>query len=126
MLPDMFRNTPKPAPEPELKSTAATPDPEPLSELERQRMNQTHELRKKRQSHQHRMEFWRLFIAFSLVATLFAVLAIGLFLDKSGADISQFAAPISGLAGIAVGWLFARREDSDGGRGPEDKATPER
>src|SRR3954451_18259883 len=120
MLHDMFGSSRKPESEPETKVRVAPPDPEPLSRLERHRMDQTHELRKKRQRHQHRMESWRLFIAFSLVATLFTVLAIGLFLNKTGNDISQFAAPISGLAGIAVGWLFARREDSDGGRDPED------
>src|SRR4051794_30894187 len=121
MLPGMPSDTPKPPPEPEPEAITRGPDPQPLSNLELHRMNQTHELRKARQHHQHRMEFWRLFIAFLLVATLFGVLAIGLFLNKSGQDISQFAAPISGLAGIAVGWLFARREDSDVGRGPEDK-----
>jgi hypothetical protein len=57
------------------------------------------------QHHLHQMETWRLIIAFALVATLFGVLAIGLFLGSVGEDIAQFAAPISGLAGIAVGWL---------------------
>jgi hypothetical protein len=70
--------------------------------------------------HQHMMEPTRLYIAFLLVAVLFGVLVVGLFRKVSGADINQFAAPISGLAGIAVGWLFSGHDDRGADPGREE------
>ena len=80
------------------------------------RLEREFTLRRIRLAHRHKMEAWRLAIASALVAVLFGVLVIGLFRDVSGQDINQFATPISGLAGIALGWIFAQRGPDGSGR----------
>jgi hypothetical protein len=60
------------------------------------------------QHHQHRLETLRHWVAITLVILLFLVVIGGLVMTGGlHADvITQAAAPIAGLAGIAVGWLF--------------------
>ena len=104
----------------ELDAILREVGPQSLVALRREKENQLHERRMLEARHRHRLESMRLFIAFLLVAVLFGILVIGLFRDIPGQDINQFATPISGLAGIAVGWLFARREDRDVGQQLEE------
>jgi hypothetical protein len=42
-----------------------------------------------------------------LILVLGVVILVGLLKGQSGGAISQLAAPISGLAGIGIGWLFS-------------------
>ncbi len=49
-------------------------------------------------------------VAIALIVVLFAVILAGIFTGATGEEISQFAAPVSGLAGIAIGWLFSNRD----------------
>jgi hypothetical protein len=68
------------------------------------------------QAHRHKLERWRHYVAITLVILLFLVVIGGLLLRKGQhADvITQAAAPIAGLAGIAVGWLFGTASKPSG------------
>jgi hypothetical protein len=64
--------------------------------------------------HAQRVDILTLAVAFLLVAALFLVIFLGIFRNMSGEAVAQAAAPIAGLAGIAVGFLFSdRRSRSD-------------
>lgn len=64
--------------------------------------------------HQQRMDVFTLAIAALLVGALFLITFLGIFREMTGEEVAQAAAPISGLAGIAVGFLFSdRRGRSD-------------
>lgn len=60
--------------------------------------------------HQARMDIVRQLMAAFLILVLFLVILVGVIMDQSGAEIAQFAAPVSGLAGIGIGWLFTGSE----------------
>jgi hypothetical protein len=64
------------------------------------------------QAHRHKLETWRHVVAITLVMLLFLVIIIGMFVGKEAAIITQAAAPLAGLAGIAVGWLFGTVQKS--------------
>ena len=53
----------------------------------------------------------RFIVATLLIAALALVIALGLLHGADGDAVSQFASPISGLAGIAVGWIFGGRRE---------------
>ena len=55
--------------------------------------------------HYGRMDAWRLIVAMILVLALAAVVILAVASGKKS-NITQYSAPISGLAGIALGWLF--------------------
>jgi hypothetical protein len=51
------------------------------------------------------MDTYRVMLAGLLVLILFVVI-IWAIAKGYGSDATQFATPVSGLAGIAIGWLF--------------------
>jgi hypothetical protein len=62
--------------------------------------------------HRIRMDSSRLAVAASLIVALFGIVVAGL-MNHLGVDgISQAATPISGLAGIAIGWIFSGGRDT--------------
>lgn len=64
------------------------------------------DLRESREfGHYGRMDAWRLIVAMILVLALAAVVILAVASGKES-NITQYSAPISGLAGIALGWLF--------------------
>lgn len=82
----------------EAPSTPSPHKDEGLSTTDRLAVNE--------QAHRHKLERWRHYVAMTLVILLFLVVIFALFFAKDAAVIAQAAAPIAGLAGIAVGWLF--------------------
>lgn len=55
--------------------------------------------------HYGRMDAWRLIVSMIIVFALAAVVILAVASGKES-NITQYSAPISGLAGIALGWLF--------------------
>jgi hypothetical protein len=77
--------------------------------------------------YQQSNERWRFLIPLFIIAALVGVVALGVFHNRGAADISQFAGPISTLAGLAAGWLFtAGRNNRNADGQPEAEATSER
>lgn len=58
--------------------------------------------------HQARMDAWRTVITVILVLGVLAIVAWSLSL-RNASSAAQYAAPISGLAGIGLGWLFTNQ-----------------
>lgn len=58
-----------------------------------------------RTSHDVRMDRWRVVISLAMIVGLFAIIAIVIFLKASN-GATQYVSLMSGLAGIALGWLF--------------------
>jgi hypothetical protein len=58
--------------------------------------------------HQARMDAWRIVITLILVLGVLAIVAWSLSL-RNASSAAQYAAPISGLAGIGLGWLFTNQ-----------------
>jgi hypothetical protein len=61
--------------------------------------------------HQARMDAWRIVITVILVLGVLAIVAWSLSL-RNASSAAQYAAPISGLAGIGLGWLFTNQSPS--------------
>ncbi len=57
--------------------------------------------------HEQQMDRYRALLAMALLATLFAVIVIGIISEEGIQGVAEIAAPVSGLAGIAIGWLFS-------------------
>jgi len=70
------------------------------------RLRHSLDLRDRMVAHGARMDRLRHYVAIALILVLFAVINSAVLVGVSGQDVAQFAAPISGLAGIAIGWLF--------------------
>jgi hypothetical protein len=62
--------------------------------------------------HSGRMDSFRAMFCAALIVALAVVILVGLFKGQNGEQISQLAAPISGLAGIGIGWLFSGASSS--------------
>lgn len=56
-------------------------------------------------SHETRMDLLRVAISFFMVLGLFGIVAAAAF-HQASANASQYVSLMSGLAGIALGWLF--------------------
>ena len=61
--------------------------------------------------HQARMDAWRMVTTIILVLGVLAIVAWSLSL-RNARDAAQYAAPVSGLAGICLGWLFTNQQSS--------------
>lgn len=59
------------------------------------------------QRHRQRMDAFRSRLAAALIVFLFAVIVTSILKGGNGEQVGQVAAPVSGLAGIALGWLFS-------------------
>ena len=57
--------------------------------------------------HSRRMDGFRAGFCVTLILALAIVILAGLVKGQNGEQISQLAAPLSGLAGIGIGWLFS-------------------
>ncbi|HEX8086572.1 MAG TPA: hypothetical protein VF529_19955 [Solirubrobacteraceae bacterium] len=57
--------------------------------------------------HEQQMDRYRALLAMALLAILFAVIVIGIISEEGIQGVAEIAAPVSGLAGIAIGWLFS-------------------
>jgi hypothetical protein len=67
-------------------------------------------------NHDTRMDCWRVLIAFVMILGLFGIVAAVAF--KGSASASPYVSIMSGLAGIALGWLFGSgTTTSTGNRG---------
>lgn len=62
--------------------------------------------------HSGRMDNFRAGFCGALIIALAVVILVGLLKGQNGEQISQLAAPISGLAGIGIGWLFSGASSS--------------
>ena len=75
--------------------------------------------------HYGRMDAWRLVVSMVIVIGLVTVVIFAVASGKES-NITQYSAPISGLAGIALGWLFTsngmRRSPSPEGSVAEEQA----
>jgi len=58
------------------------------------------------------MDVLRHLIALVLVLALFGIVTYQALSQGDLANVAQATAPVSGLAGIAVGWLFGARSSS--------------
>lgn len=54
----------------------------------------------------------RALLTLMLVAGLLVIVLVGMLTDKDAEEVTQYAAPISGLAGIAVGYWFGTEQRS--------------
>jgi hypothetical protein len=81
-------------------------------------------LRERALSHRSRIDNVRHTVAILLITSLFAIIAIGAIAGTPSDSIAQLAAPISGLAGIAVGWLFGGRESDHTAAAEASPTTP--
>ena len=61
--------------------------------------------------HRARMDVWRLITTVILVLGVLAIVGWSLSL-RNAAAAAQYVAPISGLAGICLGWLFTNQQSS--------------
>ncbi|WP_435207672.1 hypothetical protein [Micromonospora sp. bgisy143] len=79
-------------------------------EQQEQQSSATSSLRNRAFLHRSRLETMRFGVAILLIVALFGVIIAGVLRDAEGDSVAQFAAPVSGLAGIAIGWLFSGRD----------------
>lgn len=63
----------------------------------------------KAQIHEQRMDLLRHLIALVLVLALFGIVTYQALNQGDLQNVAEATAPVSGLAGIAVGWLFGAR-----------------
>lgn len=63
--------------------------------------------------HSVRMDAFRATFCSALIIVLAVVILAGLLKGQDGDQISQLAAPVSGLAGIGIGWLFSGASSRD-------------
>lgn len=61
--------------------------------------------------HQARMDAWRIVTTVILVLGVLAIVGWSLSLRNASAA-AQYAAPVSGLAGICLGWLFTNQQST--------------
>jgi hypothetical protein len=67
-------------------------------------------------SHERFLDKWRIVITLVTVVALFTVVMLILFTGTSASSASPYVSLLSGLAGIALGWMFA-------GSGAPSRAT---
>ncbi|WP_430497374.1 hypothetical protein ACQRWP_21960 [Micromonospora trifolii] len=79
-------------------------------EQQMQRSTDVSSLQSQALAHRSRLEFMRFGVAILLIVALFSVIFAGVAEGIAGDSVAQFAAPVSGLAGIAIGWLFSGRD----------------
>ena len=63
--------------------------------------------------HERRLDGWRIFTTIVLVGGLLVVLGLVLFTKTSTSTATPFISLVSGLAGIALGWMFAGAGNSN-------------
>ncbi|MEU9828569.1 hypothetical protein [Micromonospora chersina] len=79
-------------------------------EQQEQRSTEVSSLQHTALAHRSRLEIMRFGVAILLIVVLFSVIFAGVMEGIAGDSVAQFAAPVSGLAGIAIGWLFSGRD----------------
>ncbi|MGW0239369.1 hypothetical protein [Micromonospora chalcea] len=79
-------------------------------EQQEQRSAEVSSLQHSALAHRSRLEILRFGVAILLIFVLFSVIFAGVIEGIAGDSVAQYAAPVSGLAGIAIGWLFSGRD----------------
>ena len=74
---------------------------------------------------EQRLDKARVRIAAFMVVALFAAVGVALLTDRIGSGDTPYVSLLSGLAGIALGWLFATGGSVGGGKKSEEKPVGE-
>jgi hypothetical protein len=73
--------------------------------------------------HERFLDGWRVWITAGMLAALFAVVGLILFTKTAAAAATPYVSVLSGLAGIALGWMFASAGSPSGGGKGRSGAT---